>query len=255
MFVNYDKLRRDLIGIAIEGPSSGTLSGHAIGEPFDKLVSKCIKEQFPKNTFRQFEYLNFLFSKNKDAITTEARYKLFNSPTIMFLLSRGKSATEQWSPENLFQEKQNDTADILVTKDDRFELIDVKTRNLSKNAQPPNIISAYKLAQTCAKMIDNQDFELFDIVYFQIDWEQENNFLIRKDTSMASLFLSNPSELYINWAAAMQIQFHVNELNQDYKGNKEEWSRHYLKHFTDEARNRSNMMINKFVKPFEKYIY
>ena len=53
----------------------------------------------------------------------------------------------------------------------------------------------------------------------------------------------------------MQIQFHVNELNQNYEGNQEDWSKHYLKHFTDEARNRSDLMIRKFVKPFEKYLY
>jgi len=53
----------------------------------------------------------------------------------------------------LFDEKQNDTADILVVKDDFYEIIDIKTRNISKSAQPPNIISAFKLAQVCAKML------------------------------------------------------------------------------------------------------
>ena len=254
MFVNYNKLKKCLINTSIKCPSIGTLSGHAIGEPFDKLVSSCIKEQYPNNTFRQFEYLNFLFSKNEDAITLEARNQLFNSPTILFLLSRGKTATEQWSLENLFQEKQNDTADILVTKDNKFELIDVKTRNLSKKAQAPNIISAYKLAQTCATMIDNQDFEIFDINYLQIDWIQEGDSLVCKDVSFASLFLSNPEDLYINWAAAMQIQLHVNELEQNYIEDKEKWTKSYLKHFTTEARKRSELMMKKFVVPFEKYL-
>jgi len=77
--------------------------------------------------------------------------------------------------------------------------------------------------------------------------------LVCKDASSASLFLSNPTELYINWAAAMQIQFHVNELNQNYNSNKEKWARLYLKHFINEARERSELMIKKFVKPFEKY--
>ena len=63
-----------------------------------------------------------------------------------------------------------------------------------------------------------------------------------------------PEELYINWAAAMQIQFHVDELNQTFKNSREQWARNYLKHFTTQARKRSEMMIEKFVKPFEKYI-
>ncbi len=253
MFVNYDKLCKSIIGKAVPKPVSGTLSGHAAGEPFDKLVNEIIKEQYPDNTFRQYEYLNFLFSKNTDAVTLEARNNLFKSPTILFLLSRGKTATEQWSLENLFQEKQNDTADIMVVKDNFFELIDVKTRNISKCAQAPNIISAYKLAQTCAKMLDNNDFELFDINYFQVDWVLENDKLICKNASKAKLFLCNPASLYINWAAAMQIQFHVNDLPQDYTKSKKDWTVDYLKHFTHEAYHRSEIMINKFVKPFEKY--
>ena len=113
-------------------------------------------------------YLNDLYKKNPDVIGHEARYELFNSPSVMFLLSRGKNATDQWSLENPFDEKQNDTADILVVKDNFYEIIDIKTRNISKSAQPPNIISAYKLAQVCAKMLDNNEFDKFSINYFEI---------------------------------------------------------------------------------------
>lgn len=254
MFVDYEKLKTDIIGKFIPKPLSGTLSGHAAGEPFDKFVNQLIKNQYPEDTYRQYEYLNSLFSKNKDAKTVEARNNLFESPTILFLLDRGKSAVEKWTFDNPFEEKQNDTADILVTRNKKFELIDVKTKNLGKNAQAPNIISAFKLAQTCAKMIDNNDFDLFDINYFQVDWELCGEKLICKNAFSAELFKSTPEELYINWAAAMQIQFHVDELNQTFKNSREQWARNYLKHFTTQARKRSEMMIEKFVKPFEKYI-
>ena len=119
------------------------------------------KKQLPKNTFRQYEYLNDLYSKNSNLIGFEERQALFNSPTVLFLLSRGKNATDKWSIENPFDEKQNDTADILVVKDGFYEIIDIKTRNVSKSAQSPNIISAFKLAQVCAKMIDNNEFDNF----------------------------------------------------------------------------------------------
>jgi Restriction endonuclease HincII len=33
----------------------------------------------------------------------------------------------------------------LVVKDNFYEIIDIKTRNLSKSAQPPNIISAFTI--------------------------------------------------------------------------------------------------------------
>jgi type II restriction enzyme len=250
----YDKLAKELINTKVPKPLSGTLSGHAAGEPFDKYVYQILKSWFPDKTFRQYEYLNFLFTNNLNAKNSEERNRLFNSPTVMFLLSRGKNATDKWSLDNPFEEKQNDTADILVIDNDFFEIIDIKTRNISKNAQPPNIISAYKLAQVCAKMIDNNEFNKFNITYIEIDWLLERDFLVCKDVYYLSLFKINPSELYINWAAAMQIQFHVSNLKENFYGAKEEWAREYLKHFVEEAKKRAKDMIERFVKPFEKYI-
>jgi hypothetical protein len=172
----------------------------------------------------------------------------------MFLLTRGKDAVEKWSPDNIFDEKQNDTADILVVKDKFYEIIDIKTRNLSKAAQSPNIISAYKLAQVCAKMIDNSEFDSFSINYFEIDWVLNGDKLICNDAHNSDLLKCNPDNLYINWAAAMQIQFHVCDLDQTFTGNNEDWARSYIKHFVRQARKRSTDMITKFVIPFEKYI-
>lgn len=254
MRLDYNDLIKKIKGVAIPKPLSGTLSGHAAGEPFDKFVYVEIKKQFPKKTFRQFEYLNDLFYKNVDTVGFEARQALFTSPSLVFLLSRGKNATNQWSIENPFEEKQNDTADILLVSNGFYELIDIKTRNISKSAQPPNIISAYKLAQLCAKMLDNQDFNKFSINYFEIDWVLKNDNLVCQDAHFVNLFKANPENLYINWAAAMQIQFHVCDLPQNYKETVEIWAKSYLKHFINQAKKRANDMIIKFVKPFEKYI-
>jgi type II restriction enzyme len=252
--VNYSALAKKIKGTSVSKPLSGTLSGHAAGEPFDKHVYSEIKKQLPKNTFRQYEYLNDLYSKNPNLIGFEARQSLFNSPTVLFLLSRGKNATDKWSIENPFDEKQNDTADILVVKEDFYEIIDIKTRNVSKSAQAPNIISAFKLAQVCAKMLDNEEFDNFTINYFEIDWLLENDKLVCKDTHFACLFKANPENLYINWAAAMQIQFHVSDLDQSFDTTRKNWAKSYLKHFVTQAKKRADDMIKKFVKPFEKYI-
>jgi type II restriction enzyme len=252
--VNYKELSKNVKGTFVPKPISGTLSGHAAGEPFDKHVYAAIKKQFPKNTFRQYEYLNDLYVKNPEVIGFKARQALYDSHTVFFLLSRGKNATDKWSIENPFEEKQNDTADILVVKDNFYELIDIKTRNISKSAQAPNIISAYKLAQLCAKMIDNNEFDNFTMNYFEIDWELKKDKLICKDTHFACLFNAHPLDLYINWAAAMQIQFHVCGLSQTFKDSRKEWTKLYLKHFVDQAKKRANDMIDRFVKPFEKYI-
>ncbi len=252
--VNFEQIKKSVVGTTVPKPISGTLSGHAAGEPFDKHVYSKIKKQFPKNTFRQYEYLNDLYRKNPDIIGHQARYELFNSPSVMFLLSRGKNATDQWSLENPFDEKQNDTADILVVNDNFYEIIDIKTRNISKSAQPPNIISAYKLAQVCAKMIDNKEFDKFSINYFEIDWVLEKKKLVCNDAHFSRLFCANPETLYINWSAAMQIQFHVCDLDQNYKGTVKQWAKLYLKHFVSQAKKRADDMIERFVKPFEKYV-
>lgn len=259
MNVDYTELIKKIKGTSIPKPLSGTLSGHAAGEPFDRHVYDEIKKQFPLNTFRQYEYLNDLYTQNSEIIGYEAREKLFKSPSVHFLLARGKDVTNKWSSENPFDEKQNDTADILVVKDDFYEIIDIKTRNIAKSAQSPNIISAFKLAQVCAKMIDNQEFNNFSINYFEIDWELEGNTLLDqklvcRNAHFGSLFNCNPNNLYINWAAAMQIQFHVCDLNQNFEGSREDWAVYYLKHFVTQAKKRANDMITKFVKPFEKYI-
>ncbi|MDR2066173.1 MAG: HincII family type II restriction endonuclease [Prevotellaceae bacterium] len=254
MIVNYTDLIQKIKKTTVLKPLSGTLSGHATGEPFDKHVYAEIKKQFPVNTFRQYEYLNDLYSKNPDVIGFDARQKLVDSPTVLFLLSRGKNATDKWSLENPFEEKQNDTADIIVVYNDFYELIDIKTRNISKSAQPPNIISAYKLAQLCARMIDNKEFDNFTVNYFEIDWVLVKDKLVCEDAHYACLFNANPVDLYINWAAAMQIQFHVCDLDQSFKGTREQWAKDYLSHFVNQAKKRADNMIEKFVKPFEKYI-
>ena len=134
-----------------------------------------------------------------------------------------------------------------------YELIDIKTKNVSKKAQPPNIISAYKLAQTCARMIDNQEFDNFTIQYFGVDWVLENDNLVCNNAHAVNLFKAKPKTLYINWAAAMQIQFNVEDLDQTFNGNMEQWAREYLKHFVIQAKKRALDMIDRFVKPFEKY--
>jgi type II restriction enzyme len=252
--IDFDSLSKEVLGLSVPKPTSGTLSGHAAGEPFDKAVYAKLLEKYPDLIFRQYEYLNFLYSSHLDAVGTAAKNKLFNSPTVLFLLSRGKNATDKWSISNPFEEKQNDTADILAVKDDFFNLIDVKTRNMSKKAQPPNIISSYKLAQLCATMLDNEDFNSFTIDYFEVDWRLAGEHLVCENAHYANLFQATPSTLYINWAAAMQIQFHVDECDQTFQGCGKEWAKAYLRHFVEQAQERSQEMINRFVTPFLKYI-
>lgn len=232
--INISGLKKSVVGAKIPKPVSGTLSGHAAGEPFDKFVYARLQKMHPGKVYRQYEYLNSLYQKNSHAITLGERKKLFASPTALFMLSRGESATKKWKEDNLFEEKQDDTADILISEGNDYLLIDVKTRNISKTALAPNIISSYKLAWMCKYMIDNKEFDVLKLNYIEIDWELQGKYLVCLDAHYAELFKENPDNLYINWAAAMQIQFHVSDLEQGYKKNLENWAKDYLRYFNDE---------------------
>ena len=254
MNIDIQSLKRDLINTTVPKPVSGTLSGHAAGEPFDKHVLRFVKDKYPNETFRQYEYLNKLYSQNPRIISIEDRWSLLKPVSLAFLLNRGKVVTQGWTPSNQFVEKQNDTADILVVKDNFFNVIDVKTFSTAKNGQPPNIISAYKIAKMCALMLEENNFSSHDITYIGIAWELVGENLKCTDVSIKELFKTDPANLYINWAAAMQIQFHVSSLDQSYTGSVQQWCRDYLRTFVSQANERAETMIKKFVKPFQKFL-
>jgi len=177
---DFNSLISTLRGKTVERPNradSGTLSGHAAGEPFEKLAYHILKEKYPDKIYKQYEFLNDLYMRNPRNISVADRKALFESPVALFLLSRGDKATREWNPRNIFEEKQDDTADILWHDSDYFDIIDVKTRNMSKKAMAPNIISAYKLAQACALMIDNNDFTSVGIHYVEVEWVVEDEIL------------------------------------------------------------------------------
>jgi len=206
MNIDIKFLEERLVGTTVSKPVSGTLSGHAAGEPFDKHVYHLIKEHYPEETFRQYEFLNKLYLNNSQAVSASDRLNLITPPALAFLLNRGKDTTKDWSPSHLFEEKQDDTADILVIHDNFFNIIDVKTFNIAKNGQPPNIISAYKLAKMCEFMLNTNNFTSHDISYVGITWEIDGENLKCTKALTKELFKTNPAKLYINWAAAMQIQ-------------------------------------------------
>src|SRR6218665_1821813 len=92
MNVNYAKLIKSVKGASIPQPLSGTLSGHTTGEPFDKHVYNEVKKQLPDNTFRQYEYLNDLYSKNAKIIGLSRKKMSFEKSILLLsaLMPRAK---------------------------------------------------------------------------------------------------------------------------------------------------------------------
>lgn len=253
MFLDLNELKDEIVGSKVPEPISGTLSGHAAGEPFDKHVYAAIKKRVPHYSHRQYEFLNKLYQDNPEASDYQSRSQLINSQCVQMLINRGKDQIKTWSIDNLFVEKQNDTADILITDNHFFQIVDVKTRNLKLKGQAPNIISAFKLARLAKEMLDYNEYNVLSIEYLEIDWLLKEHKLECIDFHYANLFKENPEKLYINWAAAMQIQFHVSELKQDFEGTIKEWAIQYLKHFSSQAKRRADEMHAKFYLPFKNY--
>lgn len=125
---------------------------------------------------------------------------------------------------------------------------------MGKKAQPPNIISSYKLAQTCARMIDNDEYDTINFNYIEIDWIEEKDNLKCVNAHLSSLFKTNPFDLYINWAAGLQIQFHVADLGQQWTGSMRQWAKDYIRHFVDSAKHRCKKMEEEYIIPFLKYL-
>lgn len=254
--MNLSFLKDEMIGKGVPKPISGTLSGHAAGEPFDKHVESLLHSKFPNGIKRQFTYLNELFAQNPSCTTFEDRKNLISSEVARFLLLRGKESVSNWRINKPFEEKQNDTADILLVDAvpaKKFQIIDVKTTNTAKQGQPPNIISAEKLAKACAKMIDTNDFDTVKITYIGVNWELNRNLLLCTDVAIKELFKTNPSELYINWVAAQQIQFKVDDLSQEFNGNTSDWCRQYIERYIKSCKDYAEKKIKK-LETYEQYI-
>ncbi len=249
--INISFLKKAMVNRRVPKPASGTLSGHAAGEPFDKLVYQLIKEKYPNKTFRQYEYLNKLYLDHPKVTTYKDRYSLISSPALRLLLNRGVGVTKKWTSTNQLKEKQDDTADTLLISGNFHHIIDVKTRNIDKKALAPNIISAKKLAEMSLIMIKETDFDSFKITYVGVDWALEGAYLVCSKTTMKDIFQATPSSLYINWSAANQIQFHVEKLDQSYKKGIKTWCKEYLAHYVESANHRMKHFRKKFIKPFD----
>ena len=103
-------------------------------------------------------------------------------------------------------------------------------------------------------MIDNKEFDTIHLNYIEIDWQLKEHHLECLDVHFAEMFKIPPSELYINWAAAMQIQFHVCDIEQTHTGSVEDWAYAYLKFYVGDVYRRADYMVKEYAKPFEPYI-
>jgi type II restriction enzyme len=236
------------VGQSVPKPA-GTLAGHAAGLPFEKLVHERLVSIFSSRATRHFEFLNEVLNRHaKDTVAD--RIMAFGPKSLQSLLCRGKEQMADWTASRQFEEKQNDTAESIICSDEIFDanlshllLVDVKTYNSSKKGQAPNIISAGKLSEALASALEEGTVR-FDVVYVGVSWTVEGQTLLGNEISVVSLFKMDP-KLYINWAAAEQIQFHPHLAKQDYKGTREEWAKQFLEHFVSSLDKRIGKQVSR----------
>jgi len=248
IFSEIEDAVRGLVGKLVPR-GSGTLAGHAAAVPFEDLVHEHLESYFEDRVFRHFDFLNRILKENPKAITSDERSDLFGPRSLQFLLQRGVKAMEEWSEDNKFRVKQNDTAESVIlpskilevkpTEQKPLLLVDVKTQDSEKRAQPPNIISAEKVANACRICLeDGESFLPFDFVYIAIKWKATTKQLVCEEVNVKSLIRIPPSDLYINWAAAQQIQFHPFDVDQSYKKSGIDWAKEYISIFCDQLEGR-----------------
>ena len=247
-------LEEELPGKSVPIATSGTLSGHAAGEPFSVLAFSLLKKKYPSNIFKQHEFLNSLYFANPQKKTFRERTGLIQSPAVALLLNRGLKPTIEWSSKNPFVEKQNDTSDMIFLDKNLCTIIDIKTTNSEKKSQPPNIVSAFKICKLSELILKTNDISSLDIIYIGLSWYKKSDRLECGDVFIKSLFKIDPSELYINWSAAMQIQFHVPYVSQKFLGDQKQWSKKYISCWLESAMTREKTFRQNYIQPFEKYL-
>jgi type II restriction enzyme len=234
------------------GKPKGQSAGHASGLPFEQLIHNHLSENFNKRVLRQHEALNKVLLANPNAVTEKQRIELLGASAIQFLTKRGKLAMTNWTSSAQFAVKQDDTAESIIFPNEKCDffsekllLIDVKTQDLSKKAQAPNIISADKLARACVLGLHQKQSIPFDIIYVGIKWLSNQSSLVIEDIKAISLMKINPGKIYINWVAAQQIQFHPFEVDQTFNRNSKEWCTGYLNSFSNSLESRIEKEIER----------
>ena len=239
-----------LSGAKVPRPNvRGTLSGHAAGEPFCDLVFDMLQHRHGASIVKQHELLNMIMA-NPPYPIKEERVKKFPVRSLGELMWHGRLGAK-WSPESLFSEKQYDFADIIdLSEKGSIHIIDVKTRNASKKGQPPNIMSALRLAKLCKGIIEHGEASNVKITYVGVDWLDQGANLECVDAHVTEMMKIPPEELYINFTAALQIQFHVDEVPQTFNLGNEEWARRFLQHYIRSWERRKEKFEKDNVLPF-----
>lgn len=229
--------------------SNRETSGHTVATPLEEEVYDALSKAYPGLTFKQHEAVNKYLSQ----AAVQGRVSngfVFGNEAVDYLVNPGKKALSSW-PEEIVPGRQSDTADIVLFSDSSlFDgssvfLIDVKSHDLGKNSQPPNIMSARKLAKLAEICLSKNIDPNFSMYYVDLGYRKKDAGVVVEDVRMVDMMKIPPLDynnkgkpMYINWAAALQVQFRPSEVSQDFELSQKDWLAVFMKNYTSQKRDR-----------------
>lgn len=229
--------------------SNRETSGHTVATPLEEEVYDALSKAYPGLTFKQHEAVNKYLSQAAAQGRVSHGF-VFGNEAVDYLVNPGKKALSRW-PEEIVPGRQSDTADIVLFSDPSlFDgssvfLIDVKSHDLGKNSQPPNIMSARKLAKLAEICLSKNIDPNFSMYYVDLGYRKKDAGVVVEDVRMVDMMKIPPLDynnkgkpMYINWAAALQVQFRPSEVSQDFELSQKEWLAVFMKNYTSQKRDR-----------------
>ena len=229
--------------------SNRETSGHTVATPLEEEVYDALSKAYPGLTFKQHDAVNEYLSQ----AAVQGRVSdgfVFGNEAVDYLVNPGKKALSSW-PEELVPGRQSDTADMVLFSDSSlFQgasvfLIDVKSHDLGKNSQPPNIMSARKLANLAEICLSKNIDPNFSLYYLDLGYRKKDAGVVVEDVRMVDMMKIPPLDyngkgkpMYINWAAALQVQFRPSEVSQDFELSQKDWLAVFMKNYTSQKRDR-----------------
>jgi len=227
---------------------AGGHAGHAGGSLVEEAVRVALSKKLGGRVRRQHEVINELLEANEDVTGKTAREALLGGSAARAAL--GGRDLSKWSAGTPFEESQSDTADAILfagdeidMSDNAYALLDVKSGDLAKAGQAPNVISANKLFRICLGAVEAGAMP-FDIVYIGVGYRVSGNRLVLDKPRAISLFSIN-EDVYINWASANQLQFHPLEVDQDYKGTPLQWADRFIGSYVSAKEEHARKLVGK----------
>ena len=229
--------------------SNRETSGHTVATPLEEEVYDALSKAYPGLTFKQHEAVNKCLSQAAAQGRVSNGF-VFGNEAVDYLVNPGKKALSSW-PEEIVPGRQSDTADIVLFSDSSlFDgssvfLIDIKSHDLGKNSQPPNIMSARKLAKLAEICLSKNIDPNFSLYYIDLGYRKKDAGVVVEDVRMVDMMKIPPLDydgkgkpMYINWAAALQVQFRPSEVSQDFELSQREWLAVFMKNYTSQKRDR-----------------